>query len=62
LIDVDALRESAQQARQQATEAKSDERTEQAKSPNASVYDDVLRRRAEARMAREPGADRDDDE
>jgi hypothetical protein len=62
VIDVDALRESAQQVRQQATDAKSDERTEQAQSSNAGVYDDVLRRRAEARMAREPGADRDEAE
>jgi hypothetical protein len=62
VIDVDALRESAQQVRQHATDAKSDERTEQAQSSNAGVYDDVLRRRAEARMAREPGADRDEAE
>jgi hypothetical protein len=62
LIDVDALRESAQQAREQATAAQTDELTERAQSSNASAYDDVLRRRAEARMAREPGTDRDDDE
>ena len=59
MIDVDALRESAQQARDQATAAKSDEQTEREQSPDVGVYDDVLRRRAEERMAREPGADRE---
>jgi hypothetical protein len=59
MIDVHALREAARQAREQATEAQADERSERAQSSDASAYDNVLRRRAEARMSREPGEDRE---
>jgi hypothetical protein len=59
LIDVDALREAAQNAREQATAAQADALSDRAKSPNVSAYDDVLRRRAEARMSRQPGEARE---
>jgi hypothetical protein len=52
MIDVHALREAAQQAREQATAAQTSELSERVKSSGGSAYDDVLRRRAEARMSR----------
>jgi hypothetical protein len=59
MIDVHALREAAKQAREDATAAQADELNERAQSSDAGAYDDVLRRRAEARIARDPGAERD---
>lgn len=57
MIDVHALREAARQAREAATVARADELNEHAESPDTGAYDDVLRRRAEARMARDPIAE-----
>jgi hypothetical protein len=53
MIDVHALREAARQAREAATVAQADELHERAQSAESSAYDDVLRRRAEARMGRD---------
>jgi hypothetical protein len=60
LIDVRALREAAEQARDQAAAAQANELSERAESTTGGAYDDVLRRRAEARMSRRPGEEEED--